>query len=143
MLNRRHALISASGVLLAGGSSQLNAATEETDAHVSTLTPAATAPASGQTREMMNAAAACLECASVCDHLLSESTTAEITRRLAADSRDICTVTATLLSRQAPMSPAICQSCRDACRRLAAVASTARRPALRCAEACRKVLDAA
>ena len=139
MLNRRQAIVSTSGALLLGGArlsaSEVQASTTRRGVSTDLID-------SDAGTEMAQAAEACLNCAIACDDLLTHSSVSEDTRSLAADCRDICTVTATLLSRGDTLSPAICQSCRDACSRLAARDSVARESSHQCAEACRKVLIA-
>lgn len=73
-------------------------------------------------------------------------------RQVALDCREICEITASLLSRRGPLAPAICQSCADACDRLNTMMADLR-PALdvvdlqtqldQCATACRAVISAA
>lgn len=125
MLNRRHALLAASGVV-AAGTSQLLGAAEGSSAVADHAQPQPDRVQQQQTaRTTSQAAEACIACAAECDSLLNSATVSKDTRRLAADCRDICTVTATLLSRQTRVSPAICQACQDACERMANHAKSA------------------
>ncbi len=103
------------------------------------------------------AADACSECATACsvlsrvcvERMVLGETEFVALQELSHDCSDICTVAATLLRRQGPLAPAICQACADACDRLVKRCSslTAREihhcatSAKRCAIACRTLLS--
>lgn len=101
-----------------------------------------------------HAAYQCLQCsesASRCIAAAGKSTDASVGEfiELCLDASDICVVTATILTRQGPLSPAICQACADACDRLVKACANANLNGLeqtcatlanRCATVCRKLV---
>ena len=137
MLNRRNALIAASGLAAAGTSQLLNISAAN-----AAQRPETADDATSPIKTLTEVAQSCLKCASECDRILESNTADAGLRRLATDCRDICTVTATLLARQTSISPAICQACQDSCERLAAANTAANSAALKCANACRNLLEA-
>ncbi|HIE99963.1 MAG TPA: hypothetical protein EYG03_14350 [Planctomycetes bacterium] len=146
MLNRRDVILSAAAMI-----ASLNRATARSaDVSVSGSAPDRSSSYGG------NTAAACSECATECSLLttvciervvLGETEFAAL-HELLHDCGDICTVAATLLNRQGPLAPAICQACADACDRLVVLCSTLTAgetqrceiSARRCAIACRALI---
>lgn len=111
MLNRRQALISGSSLVLSPVA--LTSAGENmTDSSVSHSLPTPEHAVSEQTAEH------CISCAAACSEMLDSSDVQRSFAETLMDCRDICMVTATILSRTGPMSPAIRQACADACRRV-------------------------
>ena len=107
MLNRRRAILATGSSILVAGRAISSAAAGPCELESSL------ADHDQQIAELL--AASCLECAAACAQVMQRS--AEIFSA-AQDCRDLCIVTATLLSRPESTAPAICQACADACRRV-------------------------
>lgn len=155
MLNRRKALLTGTALMIGARQSPRPTASA-TDGHLqadvghSPRLPAET---------LENAAASCMECSQACRGFIHElrpesapgrDSLAELVR-IADECSEICIVTATLLARRGPLSPAICQACADACQRLAAACDTmnsspsvtnCQRLAMACGQACRHIITA-
>ena len=113
MLNRRKAILAATGSILLTGRNAADAIANDTLADSSAFVPNENSnPSVGS-----ELAAACLECASACSDGFEHS---NVPKDLVVECKEICTVTATLVAYLGEASPAICQSCADACGRLAA-----------------------
>jgi hypothetical protein len=133
MLNRRDVILSTAAMVTC-----FNRAT-------AVSSPAA-APNRDKSDQGMTTAQACTECATACSVLtgVCVETVAEgmsefaVLHEISRDCSEICTVAATLLGRQGPLAPAICQACADACDRLADLCSSFNvREAERCEAAAR------
>ena len=94
----------------------------------------------------------CAESASRCITVAARSADANVGEfvQVCQDASDICFVTATILTRQGPLSPAICQACADACDRLIYACANANLNGLeqtcatlanRCATVCRRLVN--
>ena len=109
MLSRRSVLLAASGVVATGVRVPSGTATAKDNVLPSQQL------VSNRDKQRLLAAEQCLECSAVCARRGSELQSEE--RQLADDCRDICNVTATVLSRSGPAAQAISQACADACNR--------------------------
>lgn len=91
----------------------------------------------------MTTAQACTECAAACSALtqvcfetvVGGKSEVALLHEVSRDCNEICTVAATLLGRQGPLAPAICQACADACDRLALLCSNVTVQEAACCEA--------
>lgn len=155
MLNRRKALLTGTALMIGARQSPRPTASA-TDCHLQ----ADVGHSPGLSPEALeNAAASCMECSQASRDLIHElrpesatgrGSLAELVR-IADECGEICIVTATLLARRGPLSPAICQACADACQRLASTCDTmnasssvtnCQRLAIDCGQACRHIITA-
>lgn len=64
---------------------------------------------------------ACIACNKHCDGMVKAGMTEhETSRRLSADCRDLCAVSAKIVARRGPLSVATCTACAEACDRCGA-----------------------
>jgi hypothetical protein len=148
MFNRREVILSSAAVI---------AGVNRAGASSTPVTVPDTVPDGSRTVHDMATAAACTDCAAACtvlaqlcvERVAAGKSEYAALHGLSRDCGDLCTVAATLLGRQGPLAPAICQACADACDRLIDLSSNftvrdlrdCRTIAGRCAIECRNLIS--
>ena len=152
MLTRRNAILATTVFAVGAANQRSHAGTTSTpqnvpmpSRHMDVVVPFSAEHASHQCLECAESASRCITAAAK-----SADTNAGEFVQVCQDASDICFVTATILTRQGPLSPAICQACADACDRLIYACANANLNGLeqtcatlanRCATVCRRLVN--